>query len=97
MKISDLKKLGYKVTVVHNRRMEFDWDSFDENGQYGQLILPKGGATNVVLEKDGRVYDGMALCSDKDNYCRATGRTVALARAMAKCEFLREKVPNLFL
>jgi len=90
MKILDLKKLGYKVTVVHNRRTLFD-------EYFGVEVSPKGGTTNVLLEKDGRVYGGLAVCSDKDNYCRATGRTVALARAMAKCEALREKVPNLFL
>lgn len=90
MKISDLKKLNYKITVIHNRRIEHDdW--------LNPYLLPKGGSTNVILEKDGRTYGGLALCSDKDNYCRATGRTVALARAMAKCEGLREKVPNLFL
>ncbi len=94
MKISDLKKLGYKVTVVHNRRTEYI-DVFGDDFSLG--FAPKGWTTNVVLEKDGKIYGGEAVCSDKDNYCRATGRTVALARAMAKCEALREKVPNLFL
>lgn len=91
MNVQQLKKLGYQVKIIHNRRMELDEDSLD------YTILPRGGATNVVIQKDGKSFDGMAVCSDKDNYCRATGRKVALARAMAKCEFLREKVPNLFL
>lgn len=90
MNVQQLKNLGYQVKIIHNRRIEHDaW--------FNPHLLPKGGSTNVILEKDGRTYGGIALCSDKDNYCRATGRTVALARAMAKCEGLREKVPNLFL
>jgi hypothetical protein len=91
MNVQQLKNLGYQVKIIHNRRMEVDYDNQET------YILPRGGATNAVLQKDGRVYDGVAICSDKDNYCKDTGRKVALARAMAKCEFLREKVPNLFL
>jgi hypothetical protein len=91
MDVAQLKKLGYQVKVIHNRRMELDDETLD------YTVLPRGGATNVVLQKDGKQFSGVALCSDKDNYCRSTGRKVALARAMAKCEFLREKVPNLFL
>lgn len=91
MNVQQLKNLGYQVKIIHNRRMELDETTWD------YTILPRGGATNVTLVKDGKAYGGIALCSDKDNYCKSTGRKVALARAMAKCEYLREKVPNLFL
>ena len=91
MNVQQLKNLGYQVKIIHNRRMELDEATWD------YTILPRGGATNAILQKDGKSFDGIAICSDKDNYCKATGRKVALARAMAKCEFLREKVPNLFL
>ncbi len=91
MNVQQLKKLGYQVKVIHNRRMELDEETYD------YTVLPRGGATHVALIKDGKSYAGIAVCSDKDNYCKSTGRKVALARAMAKCEFLREKVPNLFV
>ncbi len=89
MNVQQLKNLGYQVKIIHNRRMQSDFTDY--------IILPRGGMTNAVIQKDGKIYAGAARCSDKDNYCKSTGRKVALARAMAKCEFLREKVPNLFL
>ncbi len=93
MNVQQLRKLGYQVKIIHNRRMEYE----QMPDGMKPILLPRGGATNAIIQKDGKSFYGVAVCSDKDNYCRSTGRKVALARAMAKCEFLREKVPNLFL
>jgi hypothetical protein len=49
---------------------------------------PKGGETFVfVMLPDGRSAAGKATCSNKDNFNRATGRRIALERAL---EDLRE-------
>lgn len=45
----------------------------------GKDMQPKGGATVVFLPEHGRF--GIALCCDKDRYCRQWGRKIATERA----------------
>lgn len=48
-----------------------------------QLPLAKGGLTAVAIERpDGRTFYGYAVCSPRDNYCKAIGRQIALGRAL---------------
>lgn len=49
----------------------------------GYGIGAKGGLTLVQVEfADGNVARGAARCSPRDNYCKATGRNIALGRAL---------------
>lgn len=47
-------------------------------------VLPHGGETEVSLFDHGAcVGTGIAVCSKKDNYCRKTGRVLAIERALS--------------
>lgn len=49
------------------------------------VILPRGGETMVrVFDDDGTTVSGIARCSDKDNYNKRLGRTIALGRALKR-------------
>ena len=48
----------------------------DENGE----ILIKGGVTYAYIEGDYFLIAGKAVCSEKDNFCKKTGRKLALRR-----------------
>jgi hypothetical protein len=61
--------------------------------QAGRPIASKGGATVVELYLAGEepnqmtfVGQGSARCSDRDNYSRRMGRTIALGRALKGTE-----------
>lgn len=52
--------------------------------QAGLVAAAKGGRTQVVIKlPDGRYGVGSAKCSKHDNFSRATGRKIALERALA--------------
>ncbi len=36
----------------------------------------------VIFPNDNTVFNGEAICHPKDNYCKSTGRKLALANAM---------------
>lgn len=66
----------YHIRVFHSRVR-------DENG----VPSARGGSTTVVLQshKHGpEVAAATAYCSEKDNFCRRTGRNVAIGRALKK-------------
>jgi hypothetical protein len=47
----------------------------------GTVPAARGGATLATLQlDDGTQIQAMATCSPKDNYCRKTGRELAVAR-----------------
>lgn len=49
---------------------------------WGERVHPRGGATFVRLIEGGEVVaEGEAWCSDKDNYNKRLGRTIAEGRA----------------
>lgn len=39
------------------------------------------GQTLCVLMHDGRIFHGMSTCSNDDQFCKTTGRNLALTRA----------------
>lgn len=56
--------------------------SFDETGGlvFVDHLLPHGGAT-LAFEQDGTIVRySYALCSDRDNYDKSLGRTIAAGR-----------------
>ena len=59
--------------------------------QYGEKYLAtKGGTTHCDIQESckplaTKVAEGSCECSEKDTYCKATGRKVALTRALAGC------------
>lgn len=80
---------GWSVKVWHGRRTE--------NGllmskyrarQLRYALASRGGYTEVELTSpNGNFsYFGEAICSLKDNFCRAEGRVIALDRAVRKME-----------
>ena len=50
--------------------------------------LPTGGITLAIERTNSIVAFGMATCSDKDNFCRATGRKVAAERLQTSPRFI---------
>ena len=67
-------QLGGKTDLTYTR-FEFK--------RRGRQPAPTGGKTRVILTlADGREFWGEARCSDRDNYCRKTGREIALGRAL---------------
>lgn len=44
-------------------------------------VNPKGGQTVCSMKIDGEEYIGLAFCSKMDNFCKKTGRKIALLRA----------------
>ena len=88
-----LKAAGAKVRITHFR--PFRWEApyakkvlysrYDLNrmGAQGAAFASRGGMTIAVIEwPDGTAVCAVSLCSDKDNFCRRTGRDTALARAL---------------
>lgn len=50
-------------------------------------LLPKGGATQaIIVLDDGAIFKAISRCSQRDNFSRKLGRTIALGRALKKAE-----------
>ena len=78
MNVQELRNAGYKVRVLHFRRETF-------NG-----FRPKGGLTHVIIDSpEGEHFEGIAKCSDKDNYNKKLGVRIALGRSG-----IYDKIPN---
>lgn len=53
----------------------------------GEKPAAKGGITLVQVEyDDGRTVRGASRCSNRDNFCKAIGRQIALGRALKSAE-----------
>lgn len=61
------------IDISHHRGIEIRMGE--------ELIASKGGATLVFLIIGGETFTGRAFCNHSDNYCRKTGRKLALVRA----------------
>lgn len=48
---------------------------------------PKGGKTEVMIWRAGKVYIGIADCSKGDNFCYRTGRWIATYRAVIQLPY----------
>jgi hypothetical protein len=79
--IYELRKSGYKVRVHHER------DTIDVMTMSGiqKFLNARGGKTSIELTTpDGTKVTGESRCSEKENFCRRTGNTIALGRAFEK-------------
>lgn len=48
---------------------------------YPIVNSPKGRTTQVILDIKGKRYFGIAICGKGDNFCKKTGRKLAILRA----------------
>lgn len=70
--VDDLRNLGYKVKVFHDRIK-------NKNGE----LSPKGGKTRVFLtDHNGNTAEGIAKCSTLDGFSRKLGVRIAIGRAL---------------
>jgi hypothetical protein len=80
---------GAKV-FVHHFRVFKHVANYRTRGEALRLNIDwppesKGGLTSVqVVLAGGRIVVGFARCSNRDNYCKAIGRQIALGRALKK-------------
>lgn len=88
MTLETLKEKGYQVSFSHNRTFELPsvgkfWGKRHDHPALKPLA--KGGFTICTVKYDGHpVYSAVARCSNKDNYCKKTGRDIAFGRAVAE-------------
>lgn len=95
MTVQELRNRGYKVRVLHNRLYNgyHKWQvgSRDCRAFSGVPIDPdaKGGSTQIIIDSpSGKHFQGVAICSKKDNYNKKLGVRIALGR----CGVLNESV-----
>ena len=88
MTVQQLRNAGYKVRVLHNRLYNgyHKWQvGAVESARYGYGPIDpdaKGGSTQVVIDSpDGQHYQGLAICSKKENYNKKMGVRIALGRS----------------
>ena len=62
------------IRIMHVRMFDCDLPVYDAP----KYALAKGGLTVVADFHSGLI--GVSRCSDRDNYCKRTGRELALAR-----------------
>lgn len=66
-----LRKCGYKIAVHHHRRTNSDGS-----------FKPKGGKTVLIIDSPhGEHFEGVAICSNDDNYDKKLGTRIALGRS----------------
>jgi len=87
MTISELRYSGYKVKVLHHRLYNgyHKWQvgSKERNINYPIDPDPKGGSTHIIIDSpDGQHFEGIAVCSRKENYDKKMGVRIALGRAL---------------
>lgn len=78
---------GYHAQYEHHRKHRFPNADRMDGGR--RVLSERGGATRCeIYDGDPRdpgynlVASGLARCSDEDNYCKVTGRRIALGRAL---------------
>lgn len=88
MTVQELRNKGYKVRVLHNRLYNgyHKWQvgARDSAAFSGRPIDPdsKGGSTQVIIDSpNGEHFQGLAICSQKENYDKKMGVRIALGRS----------------
>lgn len=78
--IHDLRKLGWKVRVIHKDVTP------DNHAEYDPKVIDLATKfTKIELRSpEGIEYSGIAYCSKQDNYNRKLGNKIALGRALKK-------------
>lgn len=72
--VTDIKNLGYKIKVYHNRISNKDGS-----------ISPKGGLTVVeITDNYGTTHIGKAKCHENDNFVKRIGLMIAIGRALKR-------------
>ena len=77
-----------RADITHLRRVA-GFSGYVPQGlikKHGTTPEPKGGVTSaIIIDEDGEIISsGVAVCSDQDNFCRRTGRAIAVGRAFKK-------------
>jgi len=87
MTVQQLRNSGYKVRVLHNRLYNgyYKWQVGSKTAEgygYGPIDPDtKGGSTQIIIDSpSGDHYDGLAICSKKENYNKKLGVRIALGR-----------------
>jgi hypothetical protein len=87
MTVQQLRNSGYKVRVLHNRLYNgyYKWQVGSKTAEgygYGPIDPDtKGGSTQIIIDgPSGDHYDGLAICSKKENYNKKLGVRIALGR-----------------
>lgn len=85
MNIQQLRNEGYKVRVLHHRLYNgyHKWQVGDKSNYGGSPIDPdsKGGSTEIIIDSpSGEHFQGVAICSKKENYNKKLGVKIALGR-----------------
>lgn len=82
--VKSLREKGWKVKCFHTRNPQWSAEVLRVNGLPFELgTSPKGGKTKVhLIDSYGVSGYGVAVCSEKENYCRKTGVAIALGRAL---------------
>ncbi len=78
---------GYKVRVTHYRKTSKNSDLYSladlRDGEFMDFVEAKGGKTVVEVQSpDGTELKGESICNNDDAFCKKTGRSLALARAL---------------
>ena len=88
MTVQELRNRGYKVRVLHNRLYNgyHKWQVGSvESARYNYGPIDpdsKGGSTQVVIDSPtGEHFQGLAICSKKENYDKKMGVRIALGRS----------------
>jgi hypothetical protein len=88
MTVQQLRNKGYKVRVLHNRLYNGYYKWHPGAAEYfisNDLIAEpdtKGGSTEVIIDTpDGKYFQGLSICSKKDNYNKKMGVRIALGRS----------------
>jgi len=71
-KVEDIKRLGYKIRVYHNRLKNKDGSTSS-----------RGGSTTVeITDNHGHTAIGNSKCHEKDNFVKRIGVMIAIGRAL---------------
>jgi hypothetical protein len=72
--IDDLKNMGYKVKVIHQRNKHKDG-----------TIMTKGGKTIIfITDQYGNTTESHATCSSLDGFNKKLGIRIAIGRALSQ-------------
>jgi hypothetical protein len=86
--IKTLRQSGYKVRVIHTRNYKIVKKISGDHCE----ILARGGSTTIQITTPDKKYDaqGVAECSDKDNFSKKTGNFIAVGRALKELKEMME-------
>ncbi len=79
-KLKDICGRTVYNNIPHEKIELFDI-SYNRYVDKDSNVNPKGGQTVCSMKIDGNEYIGLAFCSKKDNFCKKSGRKIAMLRA----------------